>query len=283
MKKTTFLLMAVCVCFSLNAQVTTPQPSPAASVKQVVGLTEVTLEYSRPAMRGRTIFGGLVPYSKLWRTGANKNTIITFSDDVKMAGKDIKAGSYAIFTTPEEGFWEITFYSDTENWGTPENWDASKVEAVVKAVVTTISEKEESFTIAINEINENDAQLEFSWNQTKVAIPFEVPTETKVMEAIKKTMAESQVDASDYYASAVYYLNSDKDITQAKEWMDKAMAMTEKPAFWQFRQQSLVCAKVGDMKGAIAAAKKSLAGAEDAKNADYIKMNEDSLKEWGAM
>ena len=281
MKKTAILFLAFCASISMNAQIVTPQASPSAKVTQVVGLTDVSLDYSRPAMRGRTIFGDLVPFNKLWRTGANKNSIITFSTDVKVGGKDLKAGSYAIFTTPGESVWEINFYSDTENWGTPQNWDASKVAAIVKANPSKVGEKVESFTIAISNIAADGAHLEISWDNTKVAIPFEVPTDAAVTASISKVMAGAGSD--DYYAAAVYYLNSGKDINKAKEWIDKAITMTEKPAFWQLRQQSLIYAKAGDKKGAIAAAKKSLAGAEAAGNADYVKMNKDSLKEWGGM
>ncbi len=268
-------------CFTTNAQFATPQPSPAAMVKQVVGLTDVTLEYSRPAMRGRAVFGNLVPFEKVWRTGANKNSVISFSTDVKIAGKDLKAGSYAIFSKPGESVWEVYFYTNTENWGAPQNWDASKVAAIVKANPIKTADKVESFTLAINHLSDNGAHLEISWDDTKVAIPFEVPTDMAVMASIDKVM--NGPGAGDYYAAAVYYLSADKDIKKAKEWMDKAMSMTEKPAYWQLRQQSLIYAKAGDKKGAIAAAKKSLAGAEEAKNMDYVKMNTDSLKEWGAM
>jgi len=281
MKKTAILFLAFCASISMKAQIVTPQASPSAKVTQVVGLTDVSLDYSRPAMRGRTIFGDLVPFNKLWRTGANKNSMITFSTDVKVGGKDLKAGSYAIFTTPGESVWEINFYSDTENWGTPQNWDASKVAAIVKANPSKVGEKVESFTIAISNITADGAHLEISWDNTKVAIPFEVPTDAAVTASISKVMAGPGSD--DYYAAAVYYLNSGKDINKAKEWIDKAITMTEKPAFWQLRQQSLIYAKAGDKKGAIAAAKKSLAGAEAAGNADYVKMNKDSLKEWGGM
>tara|TARA_R110002012_G_scaffold321944_1_gene552576 strand:+ start:16030 stop:16872 length:843 start_codon:yes stop_codon:yes gene_type:complete len=280
MKKIVLLLM-IGACFTTNAQFETPQPSPAAMVKQVVGLTDVTLEYSRPAMRGRTVFGDLVPFEKVWRTGANKNSVISFSTAVKIAGKDLKAGSYAIFSKPGESVWEVYFYTDTENWGAPQNWDASKVAAIVKANPIKTADKAESFTIAINHLSDNGAHLEISWDDTKVAIPFEVPTDMAVMASIDKVM--NGPGAGDYYAAAVYYLSADKDIKKAKEWMDKAMSMTEKPAYWQLRQQSLIYAKAGDKKGAIAAAKKSLAGAEAAKNMDYVKMNTDSLKEWGAM
>lgn len=281
MKKIILLLAMVSASYTLNAQITTPQPSPATTIKQVVGLTDVTLEYSRPAMKGRTIFGDLVPYGRVWRTGANKNTVITFSDNVKIGGKDLKAGSYAIYTTPGESVWEINFYTDTNNSGVPQNWDASKVAAIVKANPTKTTEKVESFTIAINNLSDNGAHLEISWSDTKVAIPFEVPTDATVTSNITKIM--NGPGAGDYYAAAVYYLSADKDITKAKEWIDKAMSMTEKPAYWQLRQQSLIYAKAGDKKGAIAAAKKSLAGAEEAKNMDYVKMNTDSLKEWGGM
>jgi len=280
MKKTAIFLMLAITSFAINAQITAPQPSPFTTVKQVVGLTDVTLEYSRPAMRGRTIYGDLVPFDKLWRTGANKNSMITFSSDVKVGGKELKAGAYAIFTTPGESVWEINFYSDTENWGTPKSWDASKVAASVKVNPTKISNKVESFTIAIEDLSNDGATLSILWDATKVAIPFSVPTDATVIAAIDKTMAGP--GANDYYASAVYYMNSDRDINKAKEWIDKAISMSDEPAFWQLRQQSLIYAKAGDKKGAIKVAKKSLAAAEVAGNADYVKMNKDSLKEWGA-
>ncbi len=281
MKKMILFFCAAMVSLATEAQIKTPQPSPMAKVTQVVGLTDVTLEYSRPAMRGRTVFGDLVPFDQLWRTGANKNSIITFSEDVKISGKALKAGSYAIFTKPGETVWEVNFYTDTENWGTPRNWDATKVAAVVKANAAKTTDMAESFTISVDHVSETGAHLVISWADTKVAIPFEVPTDSAVTANIDKVMGGP--DAGDYYAAAVYYLKADKDINKAKEWMDKAMAMTEKPAFWQMRQQSLIYAKAGDKKAAIETAKKSLAAAEVAGNGDYVKMNKDSLKEWGAM
>ncbi|WP_010182855.1 DUF2911 domain-containing protein [Aquimarina agarilytica] len=281
MKKISLLL--VTVLFSLNsiAQIKTPQPSPAAKVMQVVGLTDVSLEYSRPSMRGRTIFGDLVPFGKLWRTGANKNTIITFNKDITISGKSLKAGSYAIFATPSEKSWDINFYTDTENWGTPKEWSASKVAATITATTSKINDSVESFTISIDHVTSNTAHLVFSWENTKVAIPFEVTTDTAVMKQIDKVM--NGPDAKDYYAAAVYYLSAGKDINKAKEWMDKAMSLTEKPQFWQLRKQSLIYAKAGDTKKAIEIAKKSLAASETAGNTDYVKMNKDSLKEWGAL
>ena len=139
----------------------------------------------------------------------------------------------------------------------------------------------ETFTITIDDLTSNSANLGLMWANVYAAVKFEVPTDAAVEKDIKTAL--SGPSAGDYYASAVYYANEGKDKAKAKEWMDKAMSMTEKPAFWQLRQQSLIQAKSGDKKAAIATAKKSLAGAKEAGNADYVKMNNDSLKEWGGM
>ena len=282
MKK--LLLFAVAMCFSiaLQAQVATPQPSPFSKVEQKVGLTDITLEYSRPGVKERTVFGDLVPYGKLWRTGANKNSVITFSDDIVFNGKPVEAGSYAIFTTPGESLWEFVLYSDTENWGTPQKWDESKVAAIVKARAFPVPFSVETFTLDINQITNTSATLELIWEKTYVAVTIEVPTDSKVMKSIDSTLSGTPT-GNDYYAAAVYYLQENKNINKAKEWVDKAMSMSDNPRFWQLRQQSLIYAKAGDTKGAIEIAKKSLAGAKEAENEDYVKMNKDSLKEWGAL
>ena len=268
--------------YSVNAQVTTPQPSPASKMEQKVGLTDITLEYSRPAVREREVYGGLVPFDKLWRTGANKNTIITFSTDATVFGSKLKAGSYAIFSKPGKDNWEIYFQADTENWGTPKEWDDSKVMAMGEVPVHPIPFNVETFTIDIKSIKNDSAIIEIIWEKTYVGIPFTVPTDDAVLASINDVLGGTPTE-NDYFSSAVYYLQEGKDIKQAQEWIDKAVDMTkDKPRFWFLRQQSLIHAKAGDTAGAIAAAKASLAGAEKAGNADYVKMNTDSLKEWGA-
>lgn len=281
MKKLLLMMFAMVIAFSLNAQIETPQPSPFTKIEQKVGLTDVTLEYSRPGMKGRKIFGDLVPYGKLWRTGANKNSMITFSDDVVVDGTTLKAGSYAIFVTPNESSWDVIFYSDTNNWGTPRNWDDSKVAAKTTVETYAMPMNVETWTISIDDLTNSSAQIGFIWENVYAGVKFEVPTDSKVSASIEKTMAGPA--AGDYYSAAVYNLTEGKDLEQAKAWMDKAMSMIDKPGFWQLRQQSLLYAKLGDKKMAIETAKKSLAGAEEAGNADYVKMNKDSLKEWGAM
>lgn len=281
MKKLLLLFVLTAFVFQAKAQIETPQPSPASKLEQKVGLTTVTLEYSRPSVRGRVIFGDLLPYGKIWRAGANKNTTISFSDDVTIDGQTLKAGTYAIFIKPMKESWDVYFYSDTNNWGTPKEWDDSKVVAKTTVKTYEVPYNVETYTIDINQITNNGATLEFIWEKTYAPVPFSVPTESKVTSAIERVM--NGPSANDYYAAAVYYLDEGKDIKQAKEWIDKAISMTDKPMFWQYRKQALIYAKAGDKKGAIKAAKKSLEGAKQAGNDDYVKMNTDSLKEWGAL
>lgn len=282
MKKLITITMVLAFALCLNAQVTTPQPSPLSKLEQKVGLTDITIEYSRPGVKDRKIFGGLESYGKMWRAGANKNTIITFSDPVTIAGEyKLKPGSYSIFVELNESIWVVYFYSDTENWGIPKKWDESKVVAIAKVQVQKIPFKVETFTIDINNIRNGSATINIMWDNSYASIPFQVPTDDKVLESINKTL-NGKPTSQDYYAAAVYYLQENKDIKQAKEWVDKSMSMTDEPQYWQLRQQSLIYAKVGDKEGAIDLAKKSLEGAKKAKNEQYVKFNEGSLKEWGA-
>ena len=280
MKKIILLLFVASITLSVNSQIKTPQASTFQKINQTVGLTEVALEYSRPSMRGRIIFGELVPYGKVWRTGANANTKITFSDDVTVGGAELKAGTYAIYTKPNAQSWEVYFYSDASNWGNPQEWDASKVIATVKAQVHPMSMEIETFTMTFDDITNNSTNLGMLWENVYVGIPITFNTDSEVSASIERVMGGP--GSRDYYTAAVYYLSNDKDIEKAKVWIDKAIEMSDKPAFWYYRQQSLIYAKYGDKKGAIKAAKTSLQLATEAGNDDYVVMNTKSLKEWGA-
>lgn len=175
MKNVLFALSCTAV-MSASAQIETPQPSPAAEVKQTVGLTEVSVSYSRPSKKKREIFGNLVPYNEMWRTGANKNTMIT-TDRILIFDKDtLQPGTYAIFTKPSVGTWEVYFYTDTENWGTPENWDDSKVAATASAMTTTMNDVTETFTIGFDNLTSKGADLTFTWDKTKASVSFKVAT-----------------------------------------------------------------------------------------------------------
>ena len=273
----TTLFLAV-VCSTGFAQVKAPQPSPKAVIAQTVGLTDVTIDYSRPSAKGRTIFGDLVPFGKLWRTGANANSIITFSDDVMIDGKTLPKGKYAIYTTPKADNWDVIFYKDTDNWGTPESFDEAKVALKTAAKPQMLNNRLETFTIAMNNLDNNFGHLEISWEKTLVAVKIEVPTNKTTMASIDKAL--NGPTAADYYAAGTYYFQSNGDMNKALEYVDRALNMNEQKPFWQLRQKSLIQAKLGDKKGAIETAKLSLAAAEAAKNNDYVKMNKDSIAEW---
>lgn len=281
MKKIILFIFAVATTVAVNAQLKTPAPSPSQEIEQTVGLTDVKLEYSRPSMKGRTIFGDLVPYDKMWRTGANANTKITFSDAVMIGGKEVKAGTYAIYTKPGMQNWDVMLYTETDNWGTPEKWDTSKVVATVKAQVYPMPMNVETFTMSFDDLTSDSANLGMMWERSYVALPIKFMTDKMVSTNIEQVMAGPS--ANDYYQSAVYYLESGQDINKAKMWIDKAIEMREQPAFWFHRQQALIYAKSGDKKGAVSAAKKSLELAKEANNDDYVALNTKSLKEWGAM
>lgn len=280
MKKLFLFLSAGLIASIGFAQIETPAASPFQKVEQKVGLTDVSLEYSRPSKKGRDIFGGLVPYGEVWRTGANANTKITFSDDVMVNGKTLAAGSYAIYTKPGEKVWEIYFYTDTNNWGNPQNWDPNKVAATVKAEVYPMAFPVETFTMSFDNLTNDSVNLGIIWEKVYVAAPINFMTDKAVTASIEKVMGGPT--SGDYYNAAVYYLTADKDINKAKMWIDKSIEMSDAPRFWYYRQQSLIYAKAGDKKGAIEAAKKSLELAKKEGNKDYVALNEKSLKEWGA-
>jgi hypothetical protein len=278
MKKIISGIVMILVSFQIEAQVKTPAPSPKCTVEQKVGLTDVTIEYSRPSMKGRTVFGNLVPYGKLWRTGANQNSMISFSDDVVIKGQTLKKGKYAIFVTPKVDMWEVIFYTDTENWGTPENWNEKNVALSTNVDTKILGTPVESFTISINNLDNNYAHLEFSWEKTLVALKFEVPTQKTAMASIDKVLAGPT--AGDYFSSAQYLNQSNGDMNKALEYINKALDLNKEKPFWYTRQKSLIQAKLGDKKGAIETAKISLEAAVKEKNDDYVKMNNDSIIEW---
>ena len=278
MKKIFIALAIILAPFASEAQVKTPQASPKGYIKQTVGLTDVEVTYSRPGARGRAVFGNLVPFGKLWRTGANENTIINFGDDVVIDGKTLKKGKYAIYTIPRIESWEVIFYLSTDNWGLPENWNEAYV-----ALKTTVKEDAlptpvESFTIGINGLEQNSAYLEMAWENSHIALKFEVPTAKIATASIQKTLAGPTWN--DYYAASQYLFQSNGDMISAREYVDKALEMSTEKPFYVSRLKSLIQAKQGDKAGAIETAKISLAAAEAANNQDYVKMNKDSIAEW---
>jgi hypothetical protein len=265
--------------FSATAQVQAPAPSPAAKIEQTVGLTDISIAYSRPQVKGRTVFGDLVPYGKMWRTGANKAVQFSASTDIMVEGKELKAGNYALFTVPNKDNWDIVFYEETEIWGTPREWVDSLEALRVNVKTMALNDNVESFTISIDNVVESKkAQVSISWATTKVMFNIETPMEKMALASIEKTMAGPS--AGDYYSAASFYLETGKDLEQALVWIKKSSELREKEAYWVLRKQSLIEAKLGKTDDAIKTAKRSLELAEKAGNGDYVKMNKESIAEW---
>ncbi len=263
------------------SQVKTPQPSPASKLIQTVGLTEITVEFSRPSVKGREIMGGLVPYGEIWRTGANKNTKITFSDPVKLNGQNIEKGSYAIYTRPGEDMWEVFFYKKNDNWGLPKNWDVSEIAVALEVPVTNLNNSVETFSIWISNLSNNGAKLNIAWEKTRITVNVEVPTVEKATSSINEVL-KNNPKAGDYYNAARYFLEENQDLNLAKKWIAKAVKM-EDSHYWMFRYQALILADLGEIDNAIEAAKKSLELAQENGNNDYVRMNNKSILEWKSM
>ena len=278
MKKIIFALAVFISQFVADAQIKTPQASPRAIVSQMVGLTEVELNYSRPGAKGRPVFGNLVPFGKLWRTGANENTTISFSDDVIIDGKTLKKGKYALYSVPRIESWDIIFYTSTDNWGLPQEFDETKVALRTTVKEEALSKPVESLTINISGLDTSSAFLEIFWENSSVALKFEVPTQKTAMASIEKVLGGPT--ANDYYSAANFLFQSSTDIAKSLVYVNKSLELSKDKPFWFLRLKSLIQAKQGDKSGAIETAKLSMEAAEEAKNQDYVKMNRDSIAEW---
>lgn len=279
MKFKLFTFLMVAATLSIQAQIKTPAPSPSSTISQAIGLTDVSVDYSRPAMRGRAIYGDLVPYGKVWRTGANMRTKISFSTDVTIGGKELKSGTYAILTIPNANSWDVIFYTEYAAGGAPAELDDSKVALKTSITPKKMSFEMESFTIGFGNLADpNSGMMYIMWASTSIGVKIEVPSDAITMKSIENTL--SGPSGNDYYTAGVYYFNSGKDLNKAKEYVDKGIEMRKEPAFWQLRQQSLIYAALGNKKDAVKIATKSMELATEAKNNDYVKMNKESIAEW---
>ena len=280
MKKFIFTLITLTVfAFTTQAQINTPAASPTATLSQQIGMTDVEIVYSRPSMKDRTIFAadGLVPYGDLWRTGANSATKITFGGDVKVDGKELKKGSYAVLTKPMADKWEVMFFPYEKG-----SWSSYK-EATPTATVTVKTMKTgrmiETFDIDINHSRDDGAHIEMAWADTYVAIPVTVDTDAMVMKDIENAMAGTS--EREYYQAGSYYHTAGKDLEKAYEWVHKANEMSSNdPKFWQLRREALILADMGRTAEAIKTATRSKELAMKAGNKDYVRMNEASIAEW---
>jgi hypothetical protein len=260
------------------AQIQIPWPTTASKSETTVGLTNISLDYSRPSKNGRKIFGSLVPYDSLWRTAANKNSMIAFSTDVKIENKPLKKGTYAIYTKPGKDEWEIYFYTDIKNVGLPSKWDPSKIAASFNVKPIIVSNTE-TFEISIDNIGYESCLLEINWDNISVPMKIEVPTDEIVSDNINKVL--SGPGAWDYYNAAEHNRRAKKDLAQALKWMTIAIEKgSEEDYLYFYRKKSLIEADSNDYKAAINSANIALKYAQAANNNDYIKMNLESIGEW---
>lgn len=273
MRKLIIAAFAACI-FSLatEAQLKTPAPSPTQTVKQDFGISTVELTYSRPSMRGRKIFGDLVPYNKIWRTGANAATRIKFGDEVTIGDQKIKAGDYVIYTIPGEKEWEVIINKGINNWGT-DGYKAEDDVVRTKVKALKLDDAVESFTMQFANVKSNSCDLEIMWDQTSVSLPITTDVDKKVMAQIDNLMNK---DNRPYYNAAMYYMETGRDLNQALAWFDKAIEI-QPDAYWVHHQRANALAKLGRKAEARAAAEKSKELAIEKKNDDYVKLNEKLL------
>jgi tetratricopeptide (TPR) repeat protein len=273
MKMTKLFMLAVlstALSFSAQAQLKTPAPSPLQTIKQAFALSDITIEYSRPSAKGRTVFGDLVPFGKIWRTGANQATKITFGEDVQVAGTALAAGTYALYSIPNKDGWELMFYKDLTLGGNVAEYNKTNEVAKVKVSPEKLAQKVETFTINVSDVTAKSANIELTWENTRIAIPVTADIDAKIMKNIETALAN---DSRPYFAAASYYYENDKDLKLASEWIDKAIA-TNPNAYWMQMLKAKIQLKQGMKKEAAATAENVVKLAKEGKNDDYVKMAE---------
>ena len=273
-----FLFVGSC---AIAQQINTPAPSPGSELNQKVGLVDITIEYSRPGKKGREIYGDLVPFGEMWRTGANAATKFSISDDIQINDKTLPEGTYALLTVPGEDEWKINFYIyESASW--PTYADMTPV------LTTTVTPKKidntvETFTIDVNNIRNEGATLDLAWENTLVSIPFSVNTKEKVMAQINQFAKNPEMGLSNaYYNAASYMLQEKENLELALDFASKAADLRPN-AYWIKRTEALLLAEMKKYDEAIKAAEKSKELAEKAGNQQYVNMNEYSIKGWKKM
>jgi hypothetical protein len=274
MKKSLLLAFAIC-CIALisTAQVKMPAPSPTQRIKQDFGIGTIELTYSRPSIKGRKIYGDLVPYNKLWRTGANAATRIVFSDAVEINGKKLDSGAYVLYTIPGIDNWEIIINKGLDNWGTD---GYKQVQDVIRFKIepSKMKTKLESFTMEFSDVTPETCSLDIKWEKTSISIPIVANFKSKVKAQIEAAM---KTDKKPYWQAAQFYYEYDKNLALALENSTKAIE-ENKEAFWIWIYKARIQKEMGNMAGAMESSKKSMELAAAAKNDDYVKMNKDLQK-----
>lgn len=275
-KKLLFIGAVTAFSFTVSDAQTlkTPAPSPATTVKQDFALSSIELSYSRPGVKGRKIFGDLVPYGKVWRTGANNATTITFGEEVMIGGIKVAAGKYGLFTIPDSAEWTVIISKQTDVTS-PAAYKEDQDVVRVKVAPQTLPFSLETFTIGFGNLTANSCDLQILWDNVYVHVPITAEVDSKVMAQIKTIMEK---DNRPYYSAAMYYIDNGKDLNQALAWLNKAVEQNP-TAFWMQYNRAKTLAKLGKKEDAKAAANKSMELAKTAKNDAYVKLNEKLLAE----
>ena len=276
-KQLVLCLLLSLTAFGLSAQIQTPAASPTAMVSQRVGLTKVTVEYSRPSVKGRKIFGDLVPFDKVWRTGANKITTIKFDNDVMINGKKLPAGSYGWYTIPGKTEWTIVLNSDDKQWGA---YAYDEKKDVLRFKVTPYkTAKAENLAIALEQTSPNNLEVILSWDKTAVKFSVSHDAHDLIMAEIKDKTSKADCSTDTYFDAADYYYEKNIDLNKALEWADKVVEKDKQ--YWTYQLRARILAKQGNCDKAVADAKISLEMAKKEGDDSYIKKNEAILKQCG--
>ena len=279
MKKVLLSLILIGSISLGTAQVKTPQASPSSTVKQTIGLSSVTVEYSRPSAKERKIFGNLVPMNQVWRTGANGSTDFTFAADATFGGKMVPAGKYALYTIPSDNSWEVVLYKDTEQWGAPKELKEDMIVASAMVKPEKSATYAETLSIGFQDLKMDQANLTIQWENTLVKVPIMMDSKKEVLASIASTLATKEAKGSDYHQAATYYFENGMDLKKALEYSRKANQL-QPDLFYMLKLQSEIEAANGMKKEAIATANKSIELSKKANNNDYVKMNTDNIAKW---
>jgi len=275
MRKFILVVFVFTMAFSANAQsIKTPPPSPPQTIKQDFGLSSIELSYSRPGVKGRKVFGDLVPYGAVWRTGANSATTIDFADDVTIGTTKVPAGKYGLLTIPDKDNWTIIITKQTTVTN-PADYKQESDVVRVSVNPMTLKDKMETFTMQFANVKPSTCELQIMWENTAVSLPISSDVETVVMKEIDDAMNK---DNRPYFQAGLYYLNNGKDLNQAIAWFDKAIAQ-QPDGYWIYHQKANALAKLGKKDDAKATAQKSIELAKQANNADYVRLNEKLLEQ----
>jgi len=270
MKKKSFLiLLTLIIVTSSFAQLKSPNASPRSNISQIIGLVSVNLDYSRPSKKSREIFGGLVPYNKIWRTGANNPTTISFSDYVKINNQLISAGEYHLYSVPTESTLDLVIYEKTDAWGSLPTFDKSKVIARVSSDFIDLPNTVETFTISFENISNNGSTLNIMWDNKLAMYNIDALTKDKMINNINNVM-NNNPSSNDYSRAAMYYFEEDIDIEKAMEWINKAYKDSDNLRYWHLRYKALIYEKAGKLNKALEYAESGYKRAIESKAVDGI-------------